>query len=316
VAEVARAEPVHHHRRDREEQHLQQEQQPRIGPQPVQGGHQDEDVAGVLAEQVEATDGHEWRLQSRQQPRALVVDAEVEAVGAEPVVQGPGGARERDHEQRHGHAEGGGAQGGAGDAGGGDQPAAEVEQGALDGAVGRRRRRRRDGRDPAAAGRQPVASQPRRQPPAAGRGEQLHLGGAVEGVDRERARQAEHLGVPLRVGFGAMEVEQVELREGVGGLLEGGDVGVAGRPVQRQGEPAAAVAVEGDGRGALAVQRQVGGGQPVAPPGGGRRRPGRRDRWRHYHADPAFMLTGPRPLDDDDRRRTRWRRSRPCHQKG
>ena len=106
VAEVAAAEPVQDHRRQGQEQHLEQQQEPRVGPEPVQGGDQGHDVGGVLAQQVEPADGHERRPGPRQQPGPLVVDAEVEAVGPEAGVGRPGGGGEGDHEHGQGHPEG------------------------------------------------------------------------------------------------------------------------------------------------------------------------------------------------------------------
>ena len=132
VAEVAAPQPVQDQRRQGQEQHLEQQQQARVGPEPVQGGDQDHDVGGLLAEQVEAADGHERRPGPRQQPGPLVVDAEVEPVGGEAGVGRPGGADERGHEDGQGQPKGDRAQPRRRDPGGRDQPPPRLEQRTLD----------------------------------------------------------------------------------------------------------------------------------------------------------------------------------------
>jgi hypothetical protein len=84
----------------------------------------------------------------------------------------------------------------------------------------------------------------------------------VEGLGAQGPGEAERLGVALGVVARVVQVEQVQVGQDVGRLLEGGQVGVGGGPVDGQGEPAAAAAVEGDGGRPLLVQRQVGRGQP------------------------------------------------------
>src|SRR4029453_2823580 len=101
---------------------------------------------------------------------------------------------------------------------------------------------------------------------AVGWGQELELGGVVEGVGGQRLGQVERLGVALGVVGHVVQVEQVEVGQDVGRLLEGGQVRVGGRPVQGQGEAAAAASVEGDGRGPLLVRGQVGRPQPPAAP--------------------------------------------------
>jgi hypothetical protein len=88
----------------------------------------------------------------------------------------------------------------------------------------------------------------------------------VEGVDGQRLRQAEGIGVALGVVGRVVQVIQVEVGQDVGRLLEGGHVRAGGRPVQGQGEAAAAAAVEGDGRRPLLVQGQIPGRQPAPVP--------------------------------------------------
>jgi hypothetical protein len=340
---MAAAEPVQDHRRQGQEQHLEQQQEPRVGPDPVQGGDQGHDVGGVLAQQVEPADGHERRPGPRQQPGPLVVDADVEAVGPEPGVGRPGRGGEHDHEDTQGDPQGESAQPRRRDPGGGDEPPPRLEQSPLDPWLTRRPgppiregSQARGGRSravhsprPGGHGGDGEAAEAPGQLLAARRGQQLDLGGLVEGVGGQRLGQAERLGVALGVVGGVVQVEQVQVGQDVGRVLESGHVGVGGRPVQGQGEPAATPPVEGDGGRPLLVQGQVGGRQPPAAPP--RRRPGLGGRAQHYRAVPGFMadevcvMPDSRPAKGDqssrpgiaqissygdhDPRRQHWRRS-------
>ena len=67
-------------------QHLHDEQEDRARAEPVEGHEQEQEDVDVVAEELEPADRDERVLGPREQPGALVVDAEVEAEGPEAVV--------------------------------------------------------------------------------------------------------------------------------------------------------------------------------------------------------------------------------------
>jgi len=89
VVDAIAREQVHRNGAARLHEHLHGEQEERTRAQPVEGHEREQDGIDMVAEELEAPNGHEGVVEARQQPDALVVDAQVERQGSEARVALP-----------------------------------------------------------------------------------------------------------------------------------------------------------------------------------------------------------------------------------